>query len=290
KVIAWRRDIHEHPELSNREVRTAKLVAEHLKKLGLQVRTGIAHTGVTAFLQGGRPGPVVALRADMDALPVTEKTDVPFRSRATGTYRGETVGVMHACGHDVHTSVLMGVAEVLTSMRESLPGGVLFIFQPAEEGPPDGEEGGAELMLKEGVFETHTPQAVFGLHAWSPLRVGEIGLRRGPLMAASDAFRIEVLGRQSHGSRPWQGVDPILAAAQIVTALQGIVSRQVDLTAYPAVVSIGAIKGGIRHNIIPDRVEMIGTIRTFDSAQRERIFTRMRVLVEQTAKANGATA
>jgi amidohydrolase len=290
KVIAWRRDIHEHPELSNREVRTAKLVAEHLKKLGLEVKTGIAHTGVTAVLKGGRPGPTVALRADMDALPVTEKTDVPFKSRAIGEYRGEKVGVMHACGHDVHTAALMGVAEVLTQMRATLPGTVLFIFQPAEEGAPAGESGGAELMLKEGLFDAVKPQAVFGLHVWSVLNAGEIGYRSGPAMAAADTFSIEVLGRQSHGSRPWQGIDPIVTSAQIVNALQTVVSRHVDLTANPAILTIGAVRGGIRHNIIPDRVELLGTIRTFDPKQREAIFTRARLIVENVAAANGAKA
>lgn len=290
QVIAWRRDIHEHPELSNREVRTAKLVAEHLKRLGLEVQTGVAHTGVVGLLKGGRPGPTVALRADMDALPVTEKTDVPFRSRATGTYRGKTVGVMHACGHDVHTAVLMGVASTLVELKESLAGNVLFVFQPAEEGAPDGEEGGASLMLKEGVFDKYSPRAAFGLHVTSNLRVGEIGVRSGPFYAASNRWRIEVIGKQAHGSRPWQGVDPILTAAQIITGLQGIVSRQVDLTENPAVISVGIIESGVRNNIIPDRAEMIGTLRTFDDAQRDDIVARMKRIVENTAEANGATA
>jgi amidohydrolase len=290
KVIEWRRDIHQHPELSNRETRTAKLVAEHLKRLGLEVRTGIAHTGVSAYLKGGLPGPTIALRADMDALPVTEKTDVPFKSTATGTYRGQTVGVMHACGHDVHTAVLMGVAQTLTAMRASLPGNVLFIFQPAEEGAPEGEEGGASLMLKEGLFDKYPPKAVFGLHMWSMLNAGEIGIRAGPFMAASDSWRIEVLGRQAHGSRPWQGIDPIVTAAQIVNGLQTIVSRQVDLTLNPAVVTVGAINSGVRHNIIPDRAEMIGTLRTFDPGQREQVVAGMERLVKNVAAANGATA
>ena len=290
KVVAWRRDIHEHPELSNREVRTARLVAEHLTKLGLEVKTGVAHTGVVGVLKGALPGPTIALRADMDALPVTEQTDVPFKSRATAEYRGEQVGVMHACGHDVHTAVLMGVAEVLAEMRSTLPGTVLFIFQPAEEGPPAGEEGGAALMLKEGIFDGVKPEAVFGLHVWSALNTGEIGYRSGPAMAASDTFSIEVRGRQTHGSRPWQGIDPIVTAAQIVGALQTVVSRRIDITTHPAVVTIGAVKGGIRHNIIPDRVELRGTIRTFDAKQREEIFARVREIAENTARANGATA
>lgn len=290
KVIEWRRDIHQHPELSNRETRTSKLVADHLKRLGLEVQTGVARTGVIAYLKGGLPGPTVALRADMDALPVTEKTDVPFKSVATGTYRGQTVGVMHACGHDVHTAVLMGVAQTLSAMRASLPGNVLFIFQPAEEGAPDGEEGGASVMLREGIFRKYPPSAVFGLHMWSPLRVGEIGVRAGPIMAASDSWKIEVLGKQAHGSRPWQGVDPIVTAAQIVNGLQTIVSRQVDVTANPAVVTVGAINAGIRHNIIPDRAELIGTIRTFDSKQREQILAGIDRMVQNVARANGASA
>jgi amidohydrolase len=290
QVIAWRRDIHEHPELSNREVRTSKLVADHLKKLGLEVETGIAHTGVSGWLKGGLPGPTIALRADMDALPVTEKTDVPFKSHATSTYRGEPVGVMHACGHDVHTSVLMGVAQILSQMKASLPGNVLFVFQPAEEGPPDGEEGGARIMLQEGLFAKHKPQAVFGLHEWASLNVGQIGLRSGPFMAASDSYTIEVLGKQAHGSRPWQSVDPIVTSAQIIGGLQTVVSRGVDLTLNPAVVSVGAIKSGIRNNIIPDRAEMIGTIRTFDEAQRADIIAKMTRITENIAAANGAKA
>ncbi len=290
KVIAWRRDIHAHPELGNRETRTASLVADHLKHLGLEVQTGVAHTGVVALLKGGRPGPTVAVRADMDALPVTEKTDVPFRSHVTSSYRGETVGVMHACGHDSHTAMLMGLAEELAALRATLPGNVLFIFQPAEEGAPAGEEGGAELMLKEGLFDKYRPQVVFGMHVVSALRVGEIGYRVGPFMAAVDSFTIHVKGRQSHGSRPWQSIDPIVTSAQIVNALQTVVSRDVDITANPAVVSVGAIKGGIRSNIIPGEVEMIGTIRTFGDAQRAGILDNMKRIIEHTAAANGATA
>jgi amidohydrolase len=290
RVLEWRRDIHQHPELSNREVRTAKLVADHLKRLGLEVRTGIAHTGVTGFLQGGLPGPTIALRADMDALPVTEKVDLPFKSVATSTYRGQTVGVMHACGHDVHTAVLMGVAQTLTAMRAQLPGNVLFIFQPAEEGAPDGEEGGVPLMLKEGVFDKHPPKVVFALHVQAEMRVGEISVRAGPFMAAADAWRIEVLGKQSHGARPWQGIDPIVTSAQIINALQTIVSRQVDITLNPAVITVGAINAGVRSNIIPDRAELIGTIRTFDLKQRESVIGSVQRLVENIATANGATA
>jgi amidohydrolase len=290
RVLEWRRDIHQHPELSNREVRTAKLVADHLKRLGLEVRTGIAHNGVTGFLQGGLPGPTIALRADMDALPVTEKVDVPFKSVATSTYRGQTVGVMHACGHDVHTAVLMGVAQTLTAMRAQLPGNVLFVFQPAEEGAPEGEEGGVPLMLKEGVFDKHPPKVVFALHVQAEMRVGEISVRAGPFMAASDFWRIEVLGKQSHGARPWQGIDPIVTSAQIINALQTVVSRQVDITLNPAVLTVGAVNAGVRYNIVPDRAELIGTIRTFDPKQRETMIANIRRMVESTATANGATA
>ncbi len=290
QVISWRRDIHANPELSNREFRTAKLVAEHLKKLGLEVQTGIAHTGVAALLKGAKPGPTIALRADMDALPVTEKTDVPFRSKVTTTYRGQTVGVMHACGHDAHTAILMGVAQTLSRLRGSLQGNVLFIFQPAEEGAPEGEEGGAELMLKEGLFDKYRPDAVFGLHVMSLMRAGEIGYREGPLMAAADSIKIVVKGRQAHGSRPWQSIDPVVTSAQIINALQTIVSRSVNLTENPAIVTIGAIRSGIRSNIIPDSAELIGTVRTFDAAQREHIMARIKTIVEHTASANGATA
>lgn len=290
KVIAWRRDIHAHPELGNRETRTAKLVADHLKHLGLEVQTGVAHTGVVALLRGGRPGPTVAVRADMDALPVTEKTDVPFRSHVTASYRGETVGVMHACGHDSHTAMLMGIAEALTGMRASLPGNVLFIFQPAEEGAPEGEEGGAQLMLKEGLFDKYHPQVVFGMHVWSALHVGDIGYRVGPVLAGVDSFKIHVQGRQSHGARPWQSIDPIVTSAQIINALQTVVSRDVDITANPAIVSVGAIKGGIRSNIIPAEVDMLGTIRTFTAAQRTGVLDAMKRIIENTAAANGATA
>ncbi|MEZ5515457.1 MAG: amidohydrolase [Steroidobacteraceae bacterium] len=290
QVIAWRRDLHQNPELSNREFRTSKLVAEHLRKLGLKVQTGIAHTGVVGLLEGGKPGPTIALRADMDGLPVTEQVDVPFKSKVTTTYRGETVGVMHACGHDSHTAVLMGVAEAFTRMRADLPGKVLFIFQPAEEGAPAGEHGGASLMLEEGVFDLAMPEAVFGLHVMSTLKVGTIGYRGGPLMAGSDSWRIVVQGRQTHGARPWGGIDPIVISAQIINALQTVVSRQVDITENPAVVTVGAIKGGIRNNIVPDEVEMIGTIRTFDIAQRQDIIERMQRIVEKTAAASGTTA
>jgi amidohydrolase len=288
QVVAWRRDFHQNPELSNREFRTSKIVAEQLRKMGLEVRTGIAHTGVVAILRGGKPGPTLALRADMDALPVTEQVDVPFKSVATAEYRGEKVGVMHACGHDGHTAVLLGAAKVLSALQAELPGTVMFVFQPAEEGAPDGERGGASLMLDEGLFASK-PDAIMGLHLWSPLNTGVIGYREGSMMAGSDRFKIVVKGRQTHGSRPWGGVDPIVTAAQIVGALQTIVSRQVDITRYPAVVSVGAIKGGIRNNIIPDSVEMIGTFRTFDPAVRTQIIDSIKRTAEDVAASQGAT-
>lgn len=290
RIIEWRRDLHQNPELSNREFRTAKIVAGHLQRLGLEVQTGIAKTGVVAVLKGGKPGPVIAMRADMDALPVVEQTDVPFRSRVTTTYRNETIGVMHACGHDVHTSVLMGIAEAFVGMKADIPGTVVFFFQPAEEGAPVGEEGGASLMIKEGVMERYRPEAVFGLHVFANMPTGMIGYRGGPLMAGSDSYRIVVKGRQTHGARPWGGIDPIVVSSQIVNALQTVVSRQTDITAVPAVVTVGAIKGGIRHNIVPDEVEMIGTVRTFDAQQRATIMKNIERMVVNTAEASGATA
>jgi amidohydrolase len=289
KVLTWRRDIHQNPELSNRETRTANLVATHLRSLGLEVRTGVAHTGVVGVLRGGKPGPVVALRADMDALPVTEEVDVPFASKVRTTYNGQEVGVMHACGHDAHTAILMGVAEVLAGMRNELPGTVKFIFQPAEEGAPTGERGGAQLMIEEGVLDTPTPSAIFGLHVF-PYPAGEIRYRSGGIMAAADAFRIIVKGRQTHGALPWAGVDPIVVASQIVVALQTITSRQVDVTAAPAIITVGAFNGGVRFNIIPDSVVMLGTIRTFDTAMRNDIHQRMRRTAESIAQSAGATA
>jgi len=291
KVQAWRRDIHQHPELGNRETRTAALVADHLRALGLEdVRTGIATTGVTAVLRGGKPGPRIAIRADMDALPVTERSGLPFESKATATFRGETVGVMHACGHDAHVGILMGVAEALAAMKDELPGEVLFIFQPAEEGPPDGEEGGAEEMLAQGIFERFKPEAVFGLHVFSTLNAGQVGWRAGPTMAASDRFNIVIKGRQTHGSRPWGGVDPIVAAADVIGTSQTIVSRRQDISRLPVVVSYGAIKGGIRYNIIPDQVELVGTIRTFDEGMRQAVFADLKNVAENVARAHGATA
>ena len=289
RVIAWRRDFHEHPELGNREFRTAGVVAEHLRALGMdEVRTGVAHTGVVGLLKGGRPGPVVALRADMDALPVTEQVDLPFASTARATWNDEPVGVMHACGHDCHTAILMGVAEVLAGQRANLRGSVKFIFQPAEEMPPEGEDGGAKMMIAEGALEKPTPQAIFGLHVTSRLPVGVIGYRPGPTMASSDKLKITVQGRQTHGAAPWLGVDPIVTAAQVVLGLQTIVSRQLNLTREPAVVTIGAIKGGVRENIIPDSVEMRGTIRSFDEGMRDQIHASVTTMAESIAKGSRA--
>ena len=281
QVIAWRRDIHEHPELGNREFRTSALVAAHLRKLGFdEVRTEVAHTGVVGLLKGALPGPVVALRADMDALPVSEEVDVPFASKVRAVWNGEDVGVMHACGHDTHTAILMGVAQVLAEQRAQLRGSVKFLFQPAEEMPPEGEEGGAKMMVEQGAMENPRPNAVFGLHVTSRLPLGVIGYRPGPAMASADSLHITVMGRQTHGAMPWYGVDPIVTAAQVVLGLQTVVSREVDLTQEPAVVTIGSIKGGVRGNIIPDKVEMEGTIRTFDETMRDEIHERVTTLAE----------
>ncbi|MEC8206384.1 MAG: amidohydrolase [Pseudomonadota bacterium] len=289
KVIKWRRHLHQYPELSNREFETAKYVAKHLRSLGLEVQTGVAHTGVVAKLKGGKKGPLIALRADMDALPVKEQVDLPFASTQTTEYKGNTVGVMHACGHDNHVAILMAAAESLVKIKEELAGDILFVFQPAEEGAPDGEEGGAELMLKEGLFK-EKPEAVFGLHVTSSLNTGQIGYREGPLMASADKFTITVKGRQTHGSRPWNGVDPIVASSQIIMATQTIASRQVDVTKAPSVVSFGAINGGVRNNIIPDEVEMVGTIRTFDQEMRADIKKRLAKTAEMVAESGGAEA
>ncbi|MCB5227346.1 amidohydrolase [Alishewanella sp. 16-MA] len=290
KVIEWRRDLHQHPELSNREFRTSKLVAAHLKKLGMTVQTDIAHTGVVAILDSGKPGPLLALRADMDGLPVVEQTDLPFRSEAKGEYRGKEVGVMHACGHDLHVAMLMGAAEYLSKNKAQLTGKVMFIFQPAEEGAPAGEEGGAELMLKEGLFAKSKPEAIFGIHVWSAANVGVVKYRQGPLMASSDQFQITVKGKQTHGSAPWAGVDPIVAAAQIVNNVQTIVSRQINITRAPAVVSFGIVEGGVRNNIIPDEVYLEGTIRNFDMGIRQQIFGLLTQAAEASAAVTGATA
>ena len=290
KVIAWRRDFHQHPELSNRETRTSKRVAEHLDSLGLTVQTGVAHTGVVALLDSGRPGPVIALRADMDALPVQEEVDLPFASKARATYNGQDVGVMHACGHDCHVAILMGVAELFAGMKGQLSGRIKFIFQPAEEGPPAGEEGGAALMIKQGVLENPKPEVIFGLHVFAGVEAGTIAYRPGPAMASSDRMKVTVSGRQTHGALPWRGVDPIVISSQIVLGLQTIISRQVDVSLEPAVISIGAIRGGVRDNIIPDTVEMLGTVRTFNEDMRNDIHARIRNTVEMIARSAGATA
>lgn len=290
KVIEWRRDIHQHPELSNRETRTAAIVAKHLKSLGMQVETDIAHTGVVGYLKGAKPGPTVMLRADMDALPVTEKADVPFKSTVVTKYMGEDVGVMHACGHDTHVAMLMGTAEVLAAVQKELHGNIMFVFQPAEEGAPEGEEGGANLMLKQGIFKKYKPDVAFGLHIMSNLNTGQIGYRSGPIMASGDTFDITVKGKQTHGSAPWNGVDPIAAASQVVTGINHIVSRQIDITKEPAIISFGKISGGIRDNIIPDRVNMIGTIRNFDMDNREQIFNNIKTTASHIAMASGAEA
>ena len=290
KVIAWRRDIHQNPELGNREFRTSKLVADHLRNLGFEVHTGVAHTGVVGLLKGGRPGPVVALRADMDALPVTEQVDLPFASKVKAQWMGQETGVMHACGHDGHTAILMGVAEILAAMKDQLPGTVKFIFQPAEEGTPEGEEGGARLMVKQGVLTNPVPEAIFGLHLTSAMAPGRVGYRSGPLMASSDSLKIVVKGRQTHGARPWGGVDPIVLSSQIVLGLQTIASRQVDVTLEPSVITIGAIHGGNRNNIIPDSVEMIGTVRTYNEGMRGDIHKRITRTAQSIAQSGGGSA
>ena len=291
KVVSWRRDIHQNPELGNRESRTSKIVADHLRGLGMEVKTGVAHTGVTAVLRGGKPGKVVALRADMDALPLTELVDLPFASKARTTYNGQEVGVMHACGHDNHVAILMGVAEILAGMKDQLPGTVKFIFQPAEEGSPAGEEGGANLMIQEGAFENPKPDAIFGLHVMGLAgNVGSISYRSGGAMASADLLRITVKGRGTHGAIPWGGVDPIVVASQIVLGLQTITSRQLDVTKSPSVITIGSIHGGVRNNIIPDDVVMEGTIRTFSPDLQDDMHRRIRITAESIAESAGATA
>jgi amidohydrolase len=288
-VIAWRRDFHQNPELSNREERTARIVAERLRALGLEVKTGVARHGVVALLRGGKPGPVVALRADMDALPVTEAVDLPFASKARGTYQGKDVGVMHACGHDAHTAMLLGTATVLSGMKADVPGTVKFIFQPAEEGPPVGEEGGAPLMIAEGVLRDPAPAAIFGLHVTN-IDYGTLGYKPEGMLAASDYLRFAVVGKQAHGGRPWEGIDPIVVASQIVMGLQTVVSRQSDPTTAPAVLTIGSFHGGVRNNIVPDSVAMEGTLRTYDSAMRRDLLARIERTAKSIAAGSGATA
>lgn len=290
QVIGWRRDIHAHPELGNREFRTGAQVAEHLRQLGLSVRAPVAHTGVVGVLKGGLPGPVVALRADMDALPVTEQSGLPFASKHTARWQGKEVGVAHVCGHDGHTAILMGVAQVLASLRDRVPGTVVFIFQPAEEGPPDGEEGGAALMIKEGALADPKPAAIFGLHLNSRTALGMAGVRPGPFMASGDTFRIVVDGRQTHAALPWLGVDPIVLAAQIIQGVQTIESRQVNALLEPSVISVTMIQGGNRANIIPDSVEMTGMIRALDEGMRSDIQKRLVRTAEKIAESGGGRA
>ncbi|MGZ5047433.1 MAG: amidohydrolase [Usitatibacter sp.] len=290
KVVAWRRDFHANPELGNREFRTSKIVADHLRALGIEVKEKVAHTGVVGVLKGALPGPVVALRADMDALPVTEETDVPFRSRVRTEWHGRDCGVMHACGHDAHTAMLMGAAEVLAGLRDRLHGSVKFLFQPAEEGAPEGERGGARLMIEERCLEAPRVGAIFGLHVTSNHPVGMLGYRSGPLMASSDELRVFVRGTQTHAAMPWRGVDPIVVGSQIVMGLQTIVSRPADITKEPSVVTIGVFDGGVRKNIIPDQVRMEGTIRAFDEAQRDDIHGHVKRITEMIAAAGGAQA
>ncbi len=290
KVVAWRRDIHAHPELGNREVRTAKLVADHLRSLGIEVQTGIAHTGVVGLLKGGKPGPVVLLRADMDGLPVTERVKLPFASTVKSTYNGAEVGVMHACGHDAHVAILMGVAEVLAAMKADVPGTVKFVFQPAEEGPPQGEKGGAELMVKEGVLTNPAVDAGFALHIGSKDLVNNIFYVLGGAYASADDYRIIVKGKQTHGGYPWNGIDPIVTSAHIITALQTIVSRQMELTENASVVTVGKIQGGVRSNIIPEQVEMVGTIRALHADDRKALHDKIRQIATNVAESMGATA
>lgn len=290
KLVEWRRHFHQNPELSNREFKTGAFIADYLKSIGLDVKTNVAKTGVVAILKGGKPGPVVALRADIDALPVTERTPIPFASKVTTNFNGQQVGVMHACGHDSHTSILMGTATVLKKMQAEVPGTIVFLFQPAEEGAPDNEEGGAALMVKEGVLDNPKVEAVFGLHINSTVPAGQIQYKSGSFMASSDWFRIKVKGKGAHGSKPWQGVDPIATSSLIIEGLQHIVSRQSELTKAPVVISVGSIHSGVRNNIIPEDCEMLGTIRTLDSKMQQEVHERIRNTVQHIAAANGATA
>jgi amidohydrolase len=290
KVIAWRRDLHQNPELSNREFKTAEKIAAHLRSLGLEVRTGVAKTGVVGILRTGKPGPVVGLRADMDALPVVERVDIPFASKAKGEYRGGEVGVMHACGHDTHVAMLMGAATVLTSIKNTLSGTVVFIFQPAEEGPPPGEEGGAKLMVAEGLLKDLKINVIFGQHISAMNEVGQVTFKPGGQLAAADRFVIKIKGKQTHGSQPWAGVDPITVGAQVVLGIQTIVSRQMELTREAAVISVGRISGGVRNNIIPEELELEGTIRTLDVDMQADLHDRLRRTATNIAEASGASA
>ncbi|MFZ5718419.1 MAG: amidohydrolase [Pseudomonadota bacterium] len=288
KVVTWRRDIHEHPELGNNEVRTAKVVADHLRSLGIEVRTGVAKTGVVGVLKGGKPGGVVALRADMDGLPVAEQTGLAFASKQTAQYNGQTVPVMHACGHDAHVAILMGAAEVLAGMRDQIPGTVVFLFQPAEEGPPIGEEGGASLMIKDGALDNPKPGAVFGLHV-VPGEPGMLLWRPGPMMAASDRFAIKLKGKQTHGANPWSGIDIVSMAADVVQAFNQIAARQINVTRTPTILTVATVHGGVRYNIIPDDLEMAGTLRTFDPALRKDIMARAEKAVASISERYGGS-
>jgi amidohydrolase len=290
KVVEWRRHFHQNPELSNREYKTGAFVADYLKSLGLEVRYPIAKTGVVAILKGSKPGPVIALRADMDALPVTERNDLPFKSVVTDTFNNQTVGVMHACGHDSHTAMLLGTATVLNKMKKDIQGTVVFLFQPAEEGAPAGEEAGAPLMVKEGALDDPKVEAVFGLHIMSFIEAGTIAYRQGAFMASSDWFTITVNGRGSHGAQPWKAIDPIVTASQIIQGLQTIVSRQEDITKAPVVISVGSLISGNRPNIIPEKATLMGSIRTLDAATRKDVFERMKRTAENIAESAGATA
>ena len=286
KVVEWRHDIHQNPELSNREFKTSKKVANHLKSLGIKVETGIAYTGVVGLIEGGKNGPTIALRADMDALPVEEKTGLLYASKARANYLGNDVGVMHACGHDAHVAVLMGVAEFLAKNKQHLKGNVLLIFQPAEEGPPAGEGGGAQMMLAEGLFETYQPEVIFGMHVGNAPH-GYVFVKSGPAMAAASAYEINIKGIQSHGSRPWEGLDPIMAASQLINALNTVVSRRINIINNPAVVSVGIVKAGTRNNIIPEEAQIIGTIRTFDQNLRAEIYDEIRQIARGVAAGTG---
>ncbi len=290
RMIDWRRNIHQYPELSNREFQTAKKVADHLTRLGLEVKTGVAHTGVVGILKGAKPGPVIALRADMDALPVTERNSLPFASRERVVFNGQETGVMHACGHDTHVAILMATAEVLAQHKNDLKGTIVFIFQPAEEGPPNGEDGGAELMVREGVLNNPKAEVIFGLHISSVTPLGQVTYRPGGLLAAADNYSIRVKGRQSHGSAPWMGIDPIVISSQIVLGLQTIISRQTELTKEAAVITVGRFQSGIRENIIPEEAFLAGTIRTLDTAMQDRIHKKIVQTATRIAESGGATA
>lgn len=290
KCIEWRKDLHMNPELGNREFRTSKIIATHLKSLGLDVKEGVAKTGVVGILKGGKPGPCIALRADMDALPIVERVNIPFASTQKSTYNGQEVGVMHACGHDTHVAILMSVAEILSGMKNDIKGTVKFIFQPAEEGPPAGEEGGADLMVKEGVMDNPKVDAIFGLHIESDIEVGKIEYKPGAFMASSDWFTIKVKGKGSHGSQPWKGIDPIQISAQIIEGLQTIVSRQSELTKAPVVITVGKIHAGVRNNIIPEECVMDGTIRTLDNTMQKEVHEKIKWTAQKIAEDSGATA